>query len=124
MRSCAYCVIVLSLVLSSGPCSVAQDQPPPPSPQFGQLQIPQPGGPPDESKDPNRARLEREMAKRANKERQEKLKRDTDQLLKLATELKEYVDKTNENMLSLEVVKKAEEIEKLARSVKDKMKGP
>jgi hypothetical protein len=34
------------------------------------------------------------------------------------------VDKSNENVLSLEVVKKADEIEKLAHSVKDKMKGP
>ena len=31
--------------------------------------------------------------------------------------------KTNENMLSMDVVKKADEIEKLAHSVKDKMKG-
>jgi len=52
------------------------------------------------------------------------LKADTDKLVKLAGELKEYVDKSNENVLSLEVLKKAEEIEKLARSVKDKMKGP
>ena len=37
--------------------------------------------------------------------------------------MKEYVDKTNENMLSMDVIKKAEEIEKLAHSVKDKMKG-
>jgi hypothetical protein len=44
-------------------------------------------------------------------------------LLQLSTELKQYVDKTNENVLSFEVIKKAEEIEKLARSVKDKMKG-
>jgi hypothetical protein len=33
------------------------------------------------------------------------------------------VDKTNENVLSFEVVKKAEEIEKLAHSVREKMKG-
>jgi spore coat polysaccharide biosynthesis protein SpsF (cytidylyltransferase family) len=64
------------------------------------------------------------MAKKANKGRQADLKRDTEKLLKLATELKEYVDKTNENVLSLNVLKKAEEIEKLAHSVKDKMKGP
>jgi IS30 family transposase len=63
------------------------------------------------------------MAKKANQQRQAELKRDTDKLLKLATELKQYVDKTNENTLSLEVLKKAEEIEKLAHSVKDKMKG-
>ncbi len=58
-----------------------------------------------------------------NKERQEQLKRDADRLLQLATELKLSVDKSNEHMLSLEVVKKTEEIEKLARSVRQKMKG-
>jgi len=64
------------------------------------------------------------MAKKANLERQASLKNDTDKLVKLAGELKEYVDKSNENMLSLNVIKKADEIEKLARSVKEKMKGP
>ncbi len=64
------------------------------------------------------------MAKRANQERQADIKRDTDKLLKLATELKESVDKTTESTLSLDVVKRAEEIEKLAHSVKEKMKGP
>ncbi|MGH9638334.1 MAG: hypothetical protein ACRD72_26160, partial [Candidatus Angelobacter sp.] len=70
-----------------------------------------------------RRRLEVEMAKKANQERQADLKRDTEKLLKLATELKAYVDKTNEDTLSVNVVKKAEEIEKLAHSVKDKMRG-
>ena len=79
------------------------------------------GSPPEEE---GRAKLEMEMAKKANQERHADLKRDTDQLLKLATELKEYVDKSNENVLSLNVLKKAEQIEKLAHSVKDKMKGP
>jgi hypothetical protein len=67
--------------------------------------------------------MEKEMQKRANEQRQADLKRDTDRLLKLSTELKEYVDKTNENVLSLEVIKKADEIEKLAHSVKSKMRG-
>jgi hypothetical protein len=78
-----------------------------------------PGGP-DEIRD----KLAREMAKKANLERQASLKADTEKLLKLSTELKDYVDKTNENVLSMEVLKKAEEIEKLAKSVKEKMKGP
>jgi hypothetical protein len=43
-------------------------------------------------------------------------------LLALATELKDYVDKSNEHVLSLDVVKKAEEIEKLAHHVREKMK--
>ena len=69
-------------------------------------------------------RLAREMAKKANQQRQAALKADADKLLRLAVELKDSVDKSNENLLSLEVLKKAEEIEKLAHSVKDKMKGP
>ena len=67
-------------------------------------------------------KLKKEAAKKANKARQADIQRDTEKLLKLATELKEYVGKTDENILSLEVVKKAEEIEKLAHSVKEKMK--
>ncbi len=70
------------------------------------------------------ARVTSDMAKRAAKERMAALKTDTDKLLKLSAELKQYVDKSNENVLSLDVIKKAEEIEKLAKSVKDKMKGP
>jgi len=71
-----------------------------------------------------RDQVMREMAKKANLERQAALRTDADKLLKLATDLKVYVDKSNEHILSVDVVKKAEEIEKLARSVKDKMKGP
>jgi len=65
-----------------------------------------------------------DMEKKAAKERAAQLKNDTDKLLKLSVELKAYVDKANENVLSLDVIKKADEIEKLAKSVKDKMKGP
>lgn len=71
---------------------------------------------------PDRAKIERDMAKQRNKERQQQIKKDTDQLLKLATELKEYVDKTNENILSVDVLKKTDEIDRLAKSIRDKMK--
>jgi spore coat polysaccharide biosynthesis protein SpsF (cytidylyltransferase family) len=74
--------------------------------------------------DENQRRMAHDMAKKANLERQAQLKTDTDKLFKLSRELKDYVDKSNENVLSVDVLKKAEEIEKLARSVKDKMKGP
>jgi 5'-deoxynucleotidase YfbR-like HD superfamily hydrolase len=77
---------------------------------------------PDEEE--SRSRLEKEMAKKAAKERVAALKHDTDKLLKLSVELKESVDKSDENVLSVDVIKKAEEIEKLAHSVKEKMKGP
>jgi hypothetical protein len=80
--------------------------------------------PPMSDEDEARARITNDMAKRAAKERIVALKNDTDKLLRLSVELKSYVDKSDEHVLSLDVIKKAEEIEKLARSVKDKMKGP
>ena len=80
-------------------------------------------GPQNPVEDESRVRMEKDMAKKANQQRQAELKRDAEKLLKLATELKTYVDKTNENLLSIEVVNKAEQIEKLARSVREKMRG-
>ncbi len=76
-----------------------------------------------DQQDKNIADMERRRDKQMNKQRQQDLKRDTDRLLQLATELKLYVDKSNENTLSLSVIKKADEIQKLAKAVKEKMKG-
>lgn len=72
--------------------------------------------------DPIEKQMERDRAKKREQDRQAAIKRDTDKLLALATELKDYVDKSNEHVLSLDVVRKAEEIEKLAHHVKEKMK--
>src|SRR5215813_1708954 len=66
--------------------------------------------------------LSRTMVTNAFINRQLALRRDTEKLLSLAAELKENVDKTSPSILSVEVIKKAQEIEKLAKSVKDKMK--
>jgi|SRR5208283_1489564 len=70
------------------------------------------------------AQQKREAAKKENLKRERDIKKDTDKLLELATDLKQYVDKTDENTLSLDVIKKADQIEKLAHAVKEKMKGP
>ena len=64
-----------------------------------------------------------EQAKMRNNDRQKQLVLDTQRLLALANELKSDVDKSNKDTLSLDVIRKADEIEKLARSVKEKMKG-
>jgi hypothetical protein len=58
----------------------------------------------------------------ANVERKRQLAEDSARLLKLATDLKAEVDKTSKDTLSLIVIRKAEEIERLARNVKEKMK--
>jgi hypothetical protein len=65
--------------------------------------------------------LER-AAREANKKRQQDIQSDTDKLFQLANELKEAVGKSNEHVLSLEVIRKADEVEKLAHRVKEKMR--
>ena len=47
---------------------------------------------------------------------------DSQKLYQLAQELKVEVAKSNKNMLSIAVTKKAEEIEKLAKSLKERMR--
>ena len=42
------------------------------------------------------------------------VRRDTDGLVQLSAELKTHVDKTDQAVLSVDAVKKAEELEKLA----------
>ncbi len=83
--------------------------------------FPQPQSP--ISDDPDIARTQSDMAKKANHGRHALIKKDTDQLLVLATELKQSVDKSDENMLSVDVIRKADEIEKLARTVRENMRG-
>lgn len=58
----------------------------------------------------------------ANMERKRQITDDSARLLKLASDLKAEVDKTSKDTLSLGVIRKAEEIEKLAHNVKEKMK--
>ncbi len=67
--------------------------------------------------------LEKKMEKARRKDRYAGLKRDSEKLLELATELKQQVDRSGENVLSMDVVRKCEEIEKLAKSVRTKMRG-
>jgi hypothetical protein len=67
--------------------------------------------------------FEKDQAKARNVDRQKQLVLDTQKLLALANELKMDVDKSTKDTLSLDVIRKAEEIEKLAHSVKEKMKG-
>ncbi|HUQ49966.1 MAG TPA: hypothetical protein VM056_04555 [Terriglobales bacterium] len=102
-------------VAPAGMQSAAPIPPPMPSdPQFNRRR---------NQEEPIEVRMERERLKAWNKERFENLKKDTDQLLKLATELKASVDKANKDTLSLEVIRKTEEVEKLAKQVREKMKA-
>jgi len=72
---------------------------------------------------PAELEMQKNMAKQRVHERFVQLKKDTDHLLELATQLKKSVDEANDQKLSLEVVRKAEQIEKLAKQVRQKMVG-
>lgn len=84
---------------------------PPPPPLTRSAQEPEPAGMPSPDK---------QMLEANNKDIHKKVER----LYQLATELKAEVDKTDSSkVLSLNLVKKAEEIEKLARDIKIRSKG-
>ena len=59
-------------------------------------------------------------AQPAGAERRRLLAEESAKLLQMATELKAEVDKTNKDTLSMQVIRKATEIEKLARTVRGK----
>jgi hypothetical protein len=56
-------------------------------------------------------------------ERHRRMVADSDRLLQLATDLKAEVDKSTKDEMSVTAIKEATEIEKLAREVKERMKG-
>jgi hypothetical protein len=53
----------------------------------------------------------------------DRMKRDAKELADLAKDLQDQLDKSNENVLSLGIVDKADKIEKLARKIKSTARG-
>jgi hypothetical protein len=105
----------------------APTPPPPPTssrpnyPPMGPMG-PMGGMDPSTGPDVMNSRMADQQARSRNSERQRRLVTDTDKLVGLVNDFKEQVN--SEKGLSPEdMSKKAEEIEKLAKSVKDRMKG-
>ena len=76
----------------------------------------------NQANDINSQQAKNKSFEAANAARKKQIIEDTAMLLKLATDLKTEVDKTNQNTLSVGIIRKADEIEKLAHGVKEKMK--
>jgi cytochrome c-type biogenesis protein CcmH/NrfG len=65
-----------------------------------------------------------ELAHARLQENEKRIKKDAEKLLQLAQELKTQVDNTDSaSVLSVPIVRQAEEIEKLARSIKQRARG-
>jgi len=87
--------------------------PTPPTPE--EISSPEEGGP--------GAQITRKQKRNLLKQNFEKMKHDAEELAALAKALQEELDKSNENLLSLQVVNKAEKIEKLAKRIKSTARG-
>lgn len=112
------------LCMGSGVAHAQRNQQPPKMPPYMQpgannLPADQPAIAPD----PMRVKLDADRMKALNDDRHKKLAADVDRLVSLTNELKTDVDKTTKDQLSLDVIKKAQEIEKLAHDVQSRMKN-
>ncbi|MGD0095312.1 MAG: hypothetical protein ABSB60_02380 [Terracidiphilus sp.] len=76
----------------------------------------------NEQNDINQNKVDKQNVDAINAVRKKQIADESAQLLKLATDLKTEVDKTNKDTLSIMVIRKADAIEKLAHDVKEKMK--
>jgi hypothetical protein len=79
---------------------------------------------PDGSEDPNSPAVPASAKKAVLEQHQKDIKKDVEKLFDLATELKNEVEKTDATVvLSMAMLKKTEEIEKLAKQIRDHARG-
>ncbi len=118
-------VILLLSWMHRGDNALGQSQAPPLfPPTTGQSNGRPPfGAETDTTQDPMLRHAQAEAAKRRNIDRQNKLVSDSDRIVQLASELNTGVDPNGKDPTSVAMAKKAEEIEKLAHSVRDLMKS-
>jgi hypothetical protein len=106
---------VAAALLAAEVRSQSRQQNPPPRPT---------GSEPANGDDDDPAAKLKPPAKGILEANEKDIKKRVEKLLQLATELKAEVDKTNSSqVLSLAMVKKAEEIEKLAKEISSRAKG-
>jgi outer membrane murein-binding lipoprotein Lpp len=127
MLSVAVLVVVLGAGLHLGDGVVEAQRngnpKPPPTLQNGPATLPSLEQPAVIGPDPIHAHMDEERMKAMNDDRHKKLAADVDRLLALSNELKSDVEKANKDELSVSVIRKAAEIEKLAHDVQSRMKN-
>lgn len=113
MHRLSWLAVAVGLFLAACGTPMAQQIHLPPSVSQSQSM----GGMPTTTGDP----IQKQQAIAANQQRQVEIRRDTDKMAELTQELKQYLAK-NDQVMSVDAIKKVEQIEKLAHSVKGKMK--
>jgi hypothetical protein len=111
VASAAVCALLLRSASAAAPCEPTE--------------LPQAAGTTRRNRDEVEPPVPEAATKKALLEqRQKDIKKDIEKLFDLATQLKAEVEKTDATTtLSLAMVRRAEEIEKLARQIKDNAKG-
>ncbi len=117
-RSMAVLVLVSLLSLAAWCAGGA------PGPQRPAIDASQGKPGPEHTPTAEETRQQKHMERDLAKQRYQQMRHDSEQLVLLSNQLKRYVDTAGENILSVDVLKKADEIEKLVRDNKNKMKGP
>jgi peptidoglycan hydrolase CwlO-like protein len=107
--------LISGAALSSAPFSMGRQEPP-------ETKTPDPR--PVHDPEASDSKLTAEMEKKILENNDKDMKKKVERLYELASELKEQVSKTDSSkVLSLDLMKKAEEIERLARDIKNRSKG-
>jgi hypothetical protein len=110
--------VLLAAIAMADAAGAQSTMPAPNSPAMPQAPI----GPAGGVNGADQVRLDEMRLRQLNDDRRKKLVADTDRLLELATQLKVAMDAATKNEMSVEVIRKADEIERLAHSVKERMK--
>jgi len=107
-------VLAIGIILGAAASVTAQQIHLPPEVSQSQSM----GNTPTKQGDP----VQQQQAAAANQQRQIEIRRDTEKMAELTQELKDYLAKAGPGVMSLDAIKKVEQIEKLAHGVKGKMK--
>ena len=117
----AAAVLLVGCVVTAGSEQQLPTLPTRPNPPASPGQAPNPNDDNDGDTMAHRAMVQ--QAQRRNSQRQQEIVNAADKLVTITQQLKAEMEKGSKVQTSAANIKKAEEIEKLAKSVKEKMKG-
>ncbi len=108
--------LVVAAILSNAPFALAQHNTPPQSP-LARPNVREGGVPLLVDPKTDQPATQQQMKQQRTALRQKQLMEKTAQLQQLSNELKVEIDKTDKDTLSLDVIRKSEQIEKLAKNI-------
>ena len=117
-------VLMFVVGMRTVPVAAQQQQMPTAPPQLSTPSSPTPPSLRSMGDEPNPMRdsMQDQAIRQINEQRRKRMLDDANKMVQLSNELKADVEKTQKDELSMEVLKKAAEVEKLAHDVQQRMK--